>query len=201
MAVPVGKSIITKIFWANSFRPFSSSPAQTPINLKLENSIIPQNGTSIPATNVTANDPGLNVRTISLEPLPAVPERPTNTQQPPLQESHLFGLGVPLDVTASTSSAYTDVEKSIGNDGRGSIVGYDIFQELEERLQEVLSRNDAGPAAAIKIQDKPGNESEPSSSGKEKNIKKVNKVNAALESINRFLSFYLFRSTLYPKRW
>ncbi|KAL9697302.1 hypothetical protein quinque_000743 [Culex quinquefasciatus] len=166
-----------------------------------KNPIIPQNGTSIPATNVTANDPGLNVRTISLEPLPAVPEQPTNTQQPPLQESHLFGLGVPLDVTASTSSAYTDVEKSIGNDGRGSIVGYDIFQELEERLQEVLSRNDAGPAAAIKIQDKPGSESEPSSSGKEKDIKKVNKVNAALESINRFLSFYLFRSTLYPKRW
>lgn len=89
-----------------------------------------------------------------------------------------------------------DFEKNVywGHDGKKSIVGYDIFQELEERLEEILSRNE-------ELNNPPVDKPEESNPIEEKNNKQLTKISNALEGLNRLLSFYLLRSYLYQKHW
>lgn len=88
-----------------------------------------------------------------------------------------------------------DFEKNVywGHDGKKSIVGYDIFQELEERLEEILSRNE-------ELNNPPLEKAEETTPTEEKN-NKLAKISNALEGLNRLLSFYLLRSYLYQKHW
>ncbi|XP_065086110.1 uncharacterized protein LOC135708094 [Ochlerotatus camptorhynchus] len=94
-----------------------------------------------------------------------------------------------------TDGARKDFEKNVywGHDGKKSIVGYDIFQELEERLEEILSRNeDLANSLENKKEEKKDTE---------KSNEKLAKISTALEGISRLLSFYLLRSYLYQKHW
>ncbi|XP_062536775.1 uncharacterized protein LOC134205508 [Armigeres subalbatus] len=87
-----------------------------------------------------------------------------------------------------------EFEKNVywGHNGKQSIVGYDIFQELEERLQEILSRNE-------ELNNPPEDKTEETPQENKNN--KLAKISTALEGLNRLLSFYLLRSYLYQKHW
>lgn len=93
-----------------------------------------------------------------------------------------------------TDGVRKDFEENVywGHDGKKSIVGYDIYQELEERLEEILSRNEDLT--------KPLEKKEEEKKDTEKSNEKLAKISTALEGINRLLSFYLLRS-LYQKHW
>ncbi|XP_058811111.1 uncharacterized protein LOC131676003 [Topomyia yanbarensis] len=88
----------------------------------------------------------------------------------------------------------TDHKRNVywGHDGKKSIVGYDILQELEERLEEILSNDKDAPKSA---------EQDKKSEKEENDMKNLGKMSATLEGLNRLLSFYLFRSSLFHKHW
>lgn len=87
------------------------------------------------------------------------------------------------------------IKKYWGHDERKGYLGYDLFQELEERLEEILSIH--GKDTLEKQED---NHCQ-NDTKQEINIDQNGKVRELLESLSRLICFYLFRSSLYQKHW